>query len=72
MASSVYPIKRYEFSLPKEFAGSVEVILTEMAPEIFYFVCYLTIREENTASWKIKLYLPKRTLQVHLAFIANL
>jgi hypothetical protein len=50
MASSVYPIKCYEFSLPKEFAGSVEVILTEMAPEIFYFVCYLTIREENTVS----------------------
>jgi hypothetical protein len=51
MASSVYPIKRYEFSLPKEFAGSVEVILTEMAPDIFYFVCYLTIREENTVSY---------------------
>ncbi len=23
----------------------------EMAPEIFYFVCYLTIREENTVSY---------------------
>jgi len=51
MASSVYPIKRYEFSLPKEFGGSVEVILAEMVTEIFYFVCYLTIREENTVSY---------------------